>query len=67
MGDVYRVAKPVLNLRKDARASSQKLAVLTQGQEVAVLWFVQGGQWAKIRLANGREGYIIAAGLEKAR
>lgn len=63
---IYRVTKPLFNLRKDARASSTVLATLREGQEVSLLWFVQGGQWARVRLASGMEGYLNAIGIAAA-
>lgn len=59
----YRVAKPIYMMRKDARADSVAAATLRLGEDVTVLWFTQANQWARVRLADGREGYVNVAGI----
>lgn len=51
------VATPTLNLRSDARINSTILYELRQGAQMEIIRIVYD-DWAQIRLADGREGYV---------
>jgi hypothetical protein len=55
--DVRFVATPTLNLRSDARINSTVLWELRKGMQMEVLRVVYTN-WAQVRLADGREGYV---------
>ncbi len=55
--DIRFVATPTLNLRSDARINSTVLWELRKGMQMEVLRVVYTN-WAQVRLADGREGYV---------
>jgi len=55
--DTYQVTNEFLNVRSAANVTSSQLARLVRGDAVTVLEFVDAA-WAKVRLADNREGYI---------
>lgn len=61
----YRVRIPYLNFRADSRLNAFITDVLTKGMSVTVLRFVQGNQWAEVRLQDGRTGYVWATSLAR--
>lgn len=55
--NVYRVTNAFLNVRTEARITAPEVARLEQGDTLQLVDFVDGA-WAKVQLADGREGYI---------
>ena len=51
-----KVTANALNVRTGASTSNKVLSVITKGDSVTVL--SKSGSWAKVRLANGTEGYV---------
>ncbi len=56
-GNVYRVNNPFLNVRSSMNVSSGQVAALNQGEALVVLE-IPNAQWAKVRLMDGKEGYV---------
>jgi len=57
--DLYRVTNEFLNVRAAPKITSEQLQRLEQGASVDVVEF-ENAAWAKIRLANAKEGYVSA-------
>ena len=57
--DLYRVTNTYLNMRADPRVTAEQTGTLNKGDVVIVEEFVDA-RWAKVRLLNGREGYVSA-------
>lgn len=56
-GNVYRVNNPFLNVRSSMDVSATQIARLNQGDVMTVLDIPNAG-WAKVRLQDGKEGYV---------
>ncbi len=56
-GNTYRVNNPFLNVRAAMEVSSTQIAALKQGESMVVL-DIPNGEWAKVRLSDGKEGYV---------
>lgn len=56
-GNLYRVNNPFLNVRSSTQVGSTQVEKLNQGAIVTVL-DIPNAQWAKIRMADGKEGYV---------
>ncbi len=56
-GNVYRVNNPFLNVRQSMDISSVQVARLNQGDIITVL-DIPSAEWAKVRLADQREGFV---------
>ena len=56
-GDVYRVNNPFLNVRSSMQVTATQIDRLNQGDMLTVLEIPNAG-WAKVRLQNGKEGYV---------
>ncbi len=63
-GNIYRVNNPFLNVRKNMDVSSALVVRLNQGDILTVL-DVPSAEWAKVKLANGDEGYVAFRYLAK--
>lgn len=55
--NVYRVNNAFLNVRSDMSVSATQVARLLQGDMVTLL-DLPNAQWAKVRIADNREGYV---------
>ncbi|MDD4287940.1 MAG: SH3 domain-containing protein [Candidatus Peribacteraceae bacterium] len=55
--DTYQVTNEFLNVRSAPNVTSSQVARLLRGETVTVLEFMDAA-WAKVRLADNREGYI---------
>lgn len=53
----YRVTNAFVNMRANPSVTAEQLERLERGQVMTVLEFVDAA-WAKVRLPNGREGYV---------
>lgn len=62
--NLYRVDNPYLNVRSQMSVGSAQVARLDQGEMVTVI-DLPSGEWAKVRLANGKEGYVAFKYLAK--
>jgi SH3-like domain-containing protein len=56
-GNIYRVNNPFLNVRASMDVSATQVARLNQGDVMTVLDIPNAG-WAKVRLQDGKEGYV---------
>lgn len=56
-GNMYRVSNPFLNVRSAMNVSSTQVARLEQGEALEVVE-IPNAAWAKVKLANGSEGYV---------
>lgn len=62
-----RVTQPIgLILRQDPSMDSDQAGGVEYNQEVTVLEDSQDGQWQRVRLANGSEGWVRAGNTERA-
>ncbi len=61
----YQVTNTFLNVRDQASTGGANIAQFQFGQSVNVLEFIDS-QWAKIKLSDGREGYVAHRYLAKA-
>ncbi|MFH1444567.1 MAG: SH3 domain-containing protein [Candidatus Peregrinibacteria bacterium] len=55
--DTYQVTNAFLNVRSAPNVTSSQIARLVRGDAVTILEFTDAA-WAKVRLADNREGYI---------
>lgn len=55
-GSAYQVTNSFLNVRSEPRTTAELLVRLEVGASVDVLEFLNG-EWAKVRLSDGREGF----------
>ncbi|HRH93727.1 MAG TPA: SH3 domain-containing protein, partial [Candidatus Peribacteria bacterium] len=55
--NIYKVNNPFLNVRSSMEVSSPQIDRLTQG-EVLIVLEIPNAEWAKVRLADQREGYV---------
>jgi uncharacterized protein YgiM (DUF1202 family) len=58
--DETRVAERNANVRSNPSSSSTKLSMLSAGTSVQVTGRVQGHNWFKVSLPDGRTGYVFA-------
>lgn len=63
-GNIYRVNNPFLNVRSEMNVGSALVIRLNQGDVVTVL-DIPSAEWAKVKLANGTEGYVAFRYLAK--
>lgn len=56
-GNIYRVSNPFLNVRQGTDVSSPQVERLNEGEIITVL-DIPSAQWAKVRLPDGKEGYV---------
>lgn len=63
-GNIYRVNNPFLNVRAEMSVSSALVMRLDQGDILTVL-DIPSAEWAKVKLANGSEGYVAFRYLAK--
>lgn len=63
-GNVYRVNNPFLNVRQAMNVASTLIVRLNQGEIVTVL-DIPSAEWAKVKLADGKEGYVAFRYLAK--
>lgn len=56
-GNLYRVNNPFLNVRSSMQVTATQIDRLNQGDMLTVLEIPNAG-WAKVRLQNGKEGYV---------
>ncbi len=61
---LFRVTSPQLHLRLDSRAESYNLQTLRKGDTLEVLQMLKNG-WAKVKVANGKEGFVHAGFIER--
>ncbi len=57
--NVYKVINSFANVRKEASSKSAQVATINNGEEVIMMQFVDS-EWAKIKLKDGKEGYVIS-------
>jgi len=55
--DTYQVTNEFLNVRSTPNVTAEQLARLVRGESVTVVQFMDAA-WAKVKLADGREGYV---------
>lgn len=55
-GSAYQVTNSFLNVRTEPRTAATLLVRLEVGASIDVIEFLDG-QWAKVRMSDGREGY----------
>lgn len=55
--NVYRVNNPFLNVRSSMQTTASQIDRLNQGDMLTVLEIPNAG-WAKVRLQNGKDGYV---------
>ncbi len=63
-GNVYRVNNPFLNVRKSMDVNGALVVRLNQGDVLTVLDTISA-EWAKVKLADGSEGYVAFRYLAK--
>lgn len=61
---VYRVTNAFLNVRAEPNTRAASVGRLEQGDPATLVEFTNAS-WAKVRLADGKEGYVSAAYLSK--
>lgn len=57
--NVYKVINSFANVRAGATSRSAQVAVINNGAEVTLVQFVDS-DWAKVKLADGKEGYVMS-------
>lgn len=62
--DTYRVTNPFVNVRSAPKITATQVAKFNQGDRVDVVEFVDAA-WAKIRLADGKDGYVSSRYISK--
>ncbi len=55
--NIYKVNNPFLNVRSSMEVSSPQIDRLAQG-DVLIVLEIPNAEWAKVRLADQREGYV---------
>lgn len=63
-GNIYRVNNPFLNVRSTMNVTAPQVERLVQGDIVTVL-DIPNAEWAKISMADGKEGYVAFRYLAK--
>lgn len=63
-GNVYRVNNPFLNVRQGMNVGSALVVRLDQG-EIVTVQDIPNAEWAKVKLADGKEGYVAFRYLAK--
>jgi peptidoglycan/xylan/chitin deacetylase (PgdA/CDA1 family)/SH3-like domain-containing protein len=63
-GNTFRVTNEFLNVRSEPNVGGAFVARLDQGNVVTVVDYVNAG-WAKVKLADGKEGYVSAQYISK--
>ncbi len=60
----FRVVNDTLNVRASASTTAPSVAVLRNGNAISLMEFVNAG-WAKVRLPDGKEGFVSAKYIAK--
>lgn len=62
--DVFMVTNEFLNVRSSPNVTSPQVGRLLQGESVTLVSFVDAA-WAKVKMANGTEGYVSSRYISK--
>lgn len=57
--NMYKVIHSFANVRSGASSKSAQIGTLNSGEEVTLVQFVDS-EWAKIKMKDGKEGYVVS-------